>query len=200
MSLVQVETRRYSETCGFGWFSLETELFDRLDRSTHLIVLASPEAAASHGMEIEARHWFGSPRNGQIIVVVSSGNGDNWQKIREHLLPPAVSTNLTSEPLWVSLQHRRAQILASPNDHQVRGELIEDLKQVLLRLYPTRDWAHLCGEERSQRRRAIGLLSVTAILFLALSLVAFGLARYAETQRAAAVERQLIAESQALAA
>src|ERR1700730_19400205 len=36
--------------------SLETELFDRLDRSNHLIVLASPDARASHGMEIEARH------------------------------------------------------------------------------------------------------------------------------------------------
>ena len=35
--------------------NLEKELYDRLDRSTHLIVLASPEAANSHGMEIEAR-------------------------------------------------------------------------------------------------------------------------------------------------
>src|SRR5215813_12122530 len=34
--------------------SLESELRDRLDRSTNLIVLASPEAAASAGMEMEA--------------------------------------------------------------------------------------------------------------------------------------------------
>jgi len=53
--------------------NLETELFDRLDRSTHLIVLASPDAAASHGMEIEARHWFSRPREGQILIIVSSG-------------------------------------------------------------------------------------------------------------------------------
>src|SRR5208282_580042 len=38
--------------------SLEAELFDRLDRSSHLIVLASPEAAQSRGMEMEASHWF----------------------------------------------------------------------------------------------------------------------------------------------
>src|SRR5579863_10034421 len=32
--------------------SLEGELFDRLDRSMHLIVLASPGAATSRGMEL----------------------------------------------------------------------------------------------------------------------------------------------------
>src|SRR5262249_13922696 len=53
--------------------SLEAELFERLDRSKHLIVLASPGAAASHGMEIEARHWFNRPRNGQVLIIVTAG-------------------------------------------------------------------------------------------------------------------------------
>jgi hypothetical protein len=38
--------------------SLENELHDRLDRSKHLIVLASPDAATSNGMEMEAQYWF----------------------------------------------------------------------------------------------------------------------------------------------
>ena len=45
--------------------SLENELFGRLDRSTHFIVLASPEAAQSQGMEMEARYWFSRQRDGQ---------------------------------------------------------------------------------------------------------------------------------------
>jgi TIR domain len=43
--------------------SLEKELYDRLDRSDHLIVLASPKAAQSEGMEIEAKHWRGGPHH-----------------------------------------------------------------------------------------------------------------------------------------
>jgi hypothetical protein len=58
--------------------------------------------------------------------------------------------------------------------------------QILLRFYPTRDWGQLRGEERSQRRRAIGLL---AALFLALALAAVGFARYAQEQRVVAEER-----------
>src|SRR5271166_1430086 len=77
--------------------SLEAELFDRLDRSAHLIVLASPEAAASHGMEIEARHWFSHPRDGQVLIIVSSGECKTWEEIRDHLLPLAIRKNLKSE-------------------------------------------------------------------------------------------------------
>src|SRR5215472_16131708 len=53
-------------SCLPAGLSLENELFDRLDRSTHLIVLASPEAVKSHGMEMEARHWFSRHRSGQV--------------------------------------------------------------------------------------------------------------------------------------
>ena len=46
--------------------NLQRELFDRLDRSEHLLLLASPCAAASSGMELEAGHWFGRPRDGHV--------------------------------------------------------------------------------------------------------------------------------------
>jgi hypothetical protein len=173
--------------------SLETELFDRLDRSKHLIVLASPEAALSHGMEMEARHWFSQQGRGQILIAITAGDCKTWPEIRQHLLPAAVRDNLASEPLWVPLQHRRSEIVANPDSLQVRGELIEDLKQILLRFHPDRDWGQLRGEERSQRRRAIGLISGLALLFLVLALSAIGAAWIARQQ-------QLRAESRALAA
>ena len=78
--------------------SLETELFDRLDRSKHLIVLASPEAAQSHGMEMEARHWFSRRRDGQVLIVVTAGECKSWEGIREQLLPFAVRHHLATEP------------------------------------------------------------------------------------------------------
>jgi hypothetical protein len=140
-------------------------------------------------MEIEARHWFSRPRNGQVLIIVSSSDCKTWEEIRDHLLPPALGSNLASEPLWVPLQHHRNEIFANPNAHQIRGELIEDLKQVLPRFYPTRDWGQLRGEERSRRRRAIGILSGLALLFLALAVAAVGFARYAQKQRVAAEER-----------
>jgi len=172
--------------------SLETELFDRLDRSKHLIVLASPEAAHSNGMEMEARHWFSQQRDGQVLIIVTAGNCKTWQEIRECLLPASVRNNLESEPLWVPLQHRRREIEANPTAHEL-GELIEDLKQILLRFYPDRDWGQLRGEERSQRRRAIGLMSGLVLIFLALTVAAMSAAWFARQQ-------QLIAESRALSA
>src|SRR5213593_2048550 len=42
--------------------SLEAELLTRLDRSQHLLVLASPSAAHSRGMEMEVKHWFSRAR------------------------------------------------------------------------------------------------------------------------------------------
>jgi WD40 repeat protein len=179
--------------------SLETELFDRLDRSTHLIVLASPEAAVSQGMEIEARHWFsGPPRKGEVLIIVSSGDCKTWEEIRDHLLPPTVRDNLTSPPVWASLQHRRDRILTNPNNHRLREELVEDLKQVLLRFYPTRDWGQLRGEERSQRRRALGLLSATALVFLVLAVAAVRFALEAVQQKEYALARQLAAQAELL--
>ncbi|NGZ09595.1 MAG: hypothetical protein CV088_09430 [Nitrospira sp. LK70] len=148
--------------------SLEAELCDRLDRSTHLIVLASPEAAASQGMEMEARHWFSRPRDGQVLVLISSGDFRTWEDIRDQLLPPTLTKNLRTEPLWISLLHRREGMLANSDDPQFRGELTEDLKQLLLRFYPGHDWDQLRGQERLQRQRAKWLLSGVILVLLTL--------------------------------
>jgi hypothetical protein len=179
--------------------SLEAELFDRLDRSTHLIVLASPEAAHSHGMDMEARHWFSRGRDGQVLIVVTAGECKTWEEMRKHLLPVAVRNNLATEPLWVPLQHRRGEILAAPSGHQLRGELIEDLKQILLRFYPGRDWGQLRGEERSQRRRAIALMSGIASLFMVLAVAAVWQWRAATVAERSAVKQAKIAVSRELA-
>ncbi len=162
--------------------NLEAELFSRLDRSTHLIVLASPEARTSGGMEIEAKHWFSRPREGEVLIIITSGDSETWAEIRDHLLPPAVGSNLT-KPVWIPLQHRRDRILATPEEDQFREELFEDLKQILLRFYPGRDWGQLRGEERLQRQRFWRFMSGVITLLLLLLVTAVWQYRDAEAQR-----------------
>lgn len=179
--------------------SLERELSERLDRSSHFIVLASPEAAKSWGMEMEARHWFSRPRSGEVLIIVTNGEFQSWKDICERLLPAAISSNLPSEPLWIPLQHRRSQILADPRSPALRGGLIEDLRQVFLRLYAPRTWEELHGEERKQRHRVLGIVSAVAMMLLGLAVAAGGLAWFALDQRKEAEERAKVALSRQLA-
>ena len=78
------------------------------------------------------------------------------------------------------------------------GQLVEDLKQVLLRFYPGRDWGQLRGEERAQRRRTVRLVSGAAALLLLLASVATYQWRSAVEQRNTALARQLAAQAQML--
>ena len=67
--------------------SLEAELLDRIDKSTHLIVLASPGAARSEFMQREARHWFGQDRQGQVLILVTDGSYKTWGEIERSFFP-----------------------------------------------------------------------------------------------------------------
>src|SRR5262249_16264208 len=78
------------------------------------------------------------------------------------------------QSLWIPLQRRRHEILADPNGQKLRGQLIEDLRQVFLRLYAPQTWEELQGEERAQRRRALGMTGAAALLFLGLTVAAIG--------------------------
>lgn len=163
--------------------SLTRELFDRMDRSEHLIVLACPEATSEvGGVEVEARYWFSKPRKGEVLLLVTAGEHTTWPKIRENLLPPTLRMALKSEPLFILLQHRRDEMETKPNNPQVRGALVEDLKQVFLRLYFPRKWEELRGEERAQRRRAIGLLTGISLLIVTLAVAATVFAFHAKSE------------------
>ena len=147
--------------------SLEEALFDRLDRSRHFVLLASPEAGRSAGVELEAHHWFSRPREGAILVIVTAGEGRTWHDIREVLLPPSARSNLSCEPVWIDLRHHRAEILARPRGRELTARLVECLRQVFLRLYEPLTWEELQGEERTQRRKAKRLVALVVLLLLA---------------------------------
>lgn len=65
---------------------LEASLREKLDASTHLIVLASPLAKTSEGMQFEAKYWLSKPRRGQILVLATSGDYGRWTDLRENAL------------------------------------------------------------------------------------------------------------------
>jgi hypothetical protein len=111
---------------------------------------------------MEARHWFSHPRDGDVLIIITSGDYKEWEEIREHLLPAAVRDNLQSVPVWASIKARRDRIIDSPTDRRLHGELIEDIQQVLLQFYPGRDWGQLRGEERRLRWYLISFLSAVA--------------------------------------
>ena len=183
---VRAKTAFRDLSCLPAGSSLNSELFSRLDRSTHFIVLASPEAPNSRGMEAEARHWLSRDRSGEVLILVTDvprhmcGDEESaapkspklsceWLDIRDHLLPPALRTHFaTTEPLWLPLAHRRHEIINDPGSASLRGEMIEDLKQLFLRLYPGSTWEELHGEERLQKRRAMSLLGGLAAILLLL--------------------------------
>ena len=169
--------------------SLEDGLRDRLDRSQHLIVLASPEAMTSAGMEFEARYWFSRPRNGDVLVVLTSGPYRTWPELRDGALPPTLRAKLAGPPLWIDLSACRDRMLSSPNERRLRAELIDRLEQLILVFYPGHTWEALRGRERFQRQRAIGL-----VLLVLLAIATLTSAAYAFRQRA---NRALIGEQAA---
>src|SRR5215813_7057519 len=105
--------------------NLTVSLKERLDKSKHLIVFASPEAAMSAGMEFEARYWFSRPREGEILLVVTSGSYTNWDEIRSNALPPTLQKELTDTPLWIDISRWRDEILAHSSPETLREQLTE---------------------------------------------------------------------------
>lgn len=90
--------------------------------------------------------------------------------------------------------------MSSPQPSELRGALVEDLKQVFLRLYDPRTWEELRGEERTQRQRVIGLMAGTAVVFLALAIAALRFGRDATEQRNEALRQAEIATARQFAA
>jgi hypothetical protein len=160
------------------------ELAGRLDVSTHLIVLAGPEAKKSPGMEFEARHWFSRQRKGKILIIVTHGDFKSWDDhqddpagpveigIRNGALPPSLQEKLQAQPLYIDLRKRRENMLKRPDDPALRAQLVEDLQQAFLLFYPGRTWESLRGEQRALRRRTLTLVSSVAAVLLVLVVIA----------------------------
>jgi WD40 repeat protein len=182
--------------------SLSESLKLRLDASKHLIVLAIPEAAKSEGMAFEADYWFSKSRSGEVLIVVTAGEYQSWDEIRDNALPLPLQRRLSAPPIFIDISKRRADMLKTPVPSALRGQLTEDLHQLILKFYEgqKKDWGILRGEERSQRRRAQALAwFAISVLAVAMS-TAIWQGKVAHQQRDQALHQAELAFARQLAA
>jgi hypothetical protein len=85
------------------WGSIE----QALGQSRFLILIASPEAAASPGVDKEVAHWLGHNRLDTVLIALTDGElawddaiGDfSWTETTA--LPPTLKGRFGSEPFWI---------------------------------------------------------------------------------------------------
>jgi hypothetical protein len=90
------------------WQSIEA----KLDRSRFLILLASPEAAASHWVDKEVSHFIGADGAGvgRVLIGLTGGNlawsraAGDFDDEQAVPLPPCLKGRFRDEPLWVDLR------------------------------------------------------------------------------------------------
>ncbi|MFJ5264415.1 toll/interleukin-1 receptor domain-containing protein [Streptomyces sp. NPDC088387] len=179
------------------WSTVEQALAD----SEFLILLASPDSAASEWVGKEVAWWRAGPRPGNLLLVVTGGElhwdhgTEDYDWERTDCLPEALRGHFTEEPRWVDLRWMGESDSGEPSDPRFQ-ENVADLAATL----HDRPKDELIGEDVSQRRRfrrfRRGMLaSVTALAVLATTAAVF-----AFVQRDTAREQARIATARELAA
>ncbi|WP_156213385.1 hypothetical protein [Lentzea aerocolonigenes] len=176
---------------------------ETLGRSRWLILLASPEAAASERVSRELEWWLEHRSARQILVVLTSGE-------YSQSVPPAVRKALGQEPRWVDLRRLRSVEHVDDANPRLR-ECVADIASAV-RGVPEDD---LVGEHVRQYRRTVrltrGVVAVLVVGLLVAGLVALGQRNSAVAQARTVTARGLasaavanlrtdLALSQALAA
>jgi tetratricopeptide (TPR) repeat protein len=169
------------------WPSIE----QALGQSRFLVLLASPEAAASPWVGKEIAYWLAHKSTDTLLIALTDGTltwdnaaGDfEWSPTTP--LPPVLKGAFAAEPKWVDLSGYRAG--AAPRDAKFR-ELGADFAAAI-RGIPKED---LLSEEVRQQRQALRLAWSAAGSLLILAVVAGWQWQTAREQRDRA-ERNLTA-------
>ncbi|MGI5372611.1 TIR domain-containing protein [Streptomyces iakyrus] len=187
------------------WKDIEKEL----SRSDWLIVLASPEAAASTWVCDEITWWIAHGRTDRMLIALTRGSlvwdasvrTFDWSK--SDALPESVMADALAAaprvPRWVDLTKLSERIEKADRISRDDPELLVITAEVVAPIRgDTKD--ALIGDHLNQRRRrnqavgsAISVLSALLVLAVVLGLIA-------ERQRDTATERQLTATSRQLVA
>jgi hypothetical protein len=182
------------------WPTIESAL----DSARFLVLMASPEAAASEWVNKEVAAWFarcGPDKGPKTLLIVLTGgelewdhktNDFNWSRVPTSL-PPALRGRWgPTEPLWVDLRdYREVGERATKKNHDFTSRAGKIAAHVLG--VPLED---LLSEELRQQRRALGLatLAATCLLALLLATAGFGWLAAAQRNRALASQSHMLAE------
>jgi WD40 repeat protein len=177
------------------WSAIE----EALSQARFFILLASPEAAASHWVDQEVRWWRENRGHETVLIVLTEGEL-GWDEARGDFdetsaIPPGLRGWFPREPLWVDLRWARDERDVSMRNPRFRdsiGELAAPIHGV------PKD--ELIGEDISQHRRtmrlargAVALLAVLLALAVVGGIVALVQRNRAENQAHISRSRELAA-------
>jgi TIR domain len=148
--------------------SLWPAIEQALGQSRYLILLASPEAAASPWVDKEVTYWLDN-KGADTLLIALTGGALAWNAAVGDFaigdgrpLPPALAGRFASEPKWVDLTAYRDR--ANPRDARF-AELAADFAAALHGI-PKED---LLSQELRQQRRALRLAWSAAVMLLILA-------------------------------
>jgi tetratricopeptide (TPR) repeat protein len=145
------------------WPSIE----EALKNSRYLVLLASPDAAASPWVAKEVAFWLEHKSINTLLVALTEGaldwdeETDDFRFTNPAPLPPALQKRFSREPKWVNLTAYRAGV--SPRDREF-VELAADFAAAIHGM-PKED---LLSQEVRQQRRALTLAWSAAASLLVL--------------------------------
>jgi tetratricopeptide (TPR) repeat protein len=173
------------------WPSIE----QALSQSRFLILLASPEAAASPWVNKEVAYWLEHKSADTLLIAVTDGplvweNAVGDFVWREGMpLPPVLTGRFAAEPKWVDLTAYRNGADARDSRFIEAGADFA----AAIRGMPKED---LLSQELRQQRRALRLAWGAAGSLLILASLAGWQAKIARDNERAAIEQQRIAQQQ----
>ncbi|MEJ2092877.1 MAG: SUMF1/EgtB/PvdO family nonheme iron enzyme [Syntrophobacterales bacterium] len=177
-----------------------------LGESEYFILMASPEAAASHWVRQEVDYWLKHVSAEKILIVLTEGEivwddaaGDfDWS--RTTALPENLKKTFTQEPLYLDLRWAKQEEHLSLNNPKFNDAVAE-----LAATLHGRPKDEITGEDVRQHRRTkrIQWAAVLSLLILTVaSVVGFFIALYqyrlADERGKIALSRQLAGQSEIL--
>jgi WD40 repeat protein len=176
------------------WTSIERAL----GRSSWLILLASPDAAASRWVNRELAWWLERKSPRQLLIVVTAGElvwdpgrGD-FDPTAATAVPPALLGRLSEEPIWLDARWSRGAPPGDPRLRDVAGGLVATIKDV------PRDEVFATDVREHRRTMRLARLAVVSLVLLLAATIAGGIVAY--VQRNNAREQASLALSRQLAA
>jgi tetratricopeptide (TPR) repeat protein len=161
------------------WPSIE----EALARSRYLILLVSPQSAASHWVGKEIAYWLAHKNIDTLLLALTEGelawDGAADDFAWSQALPPALKGRFAAEPKWVDVRDYRA---GAPARKGKFLDLAADLAATIHGM-PKED---LLSQEVRQQRRALTLAWSAAASLLVLAGAAAWQWQVAQTQRAKA--------------
>lgn len=178
---------------------LWTSITDALDGSRWLVLLLSPEAAASEWVDREVAYWVREKPANHILPILTDGSFE-WDRADGRLaatatVPPALLDAFAEEPRWIDLRWAREETQLDLRNSRFRGA-VADVASAIREV--AKD--DLESEEVHQHRRTVRTAWGAGIALLLLAVASVVAAIYAGNQREEAERHARVAEARGLAA